>query len=74
MTPVPESAYIREIQSNMPKITDSIKNNIVNDDDFAHEKYFGPEIIPWKALSISNELIEYEKGDTFDICSCINIS
>ena len=38
--------YIREIQLNMPKIIDSIINNIVSNTDFNFEKYFGPEIIP----------------------------
>jgi len=38
--------YIKEIQLQMPKIIDSIINNVITDADFNYEKYFGPEIIP----------------------------
>ena len=37
---------INEIKSKIEEIKKLIKNNVVKKEDFNHEKYFGPEIIP----------------------------
>ena len=38
--------YINELQNKLAVINELINNNTIKKEDFEHEKYFGPEIIP----------------------------